>query len=352
MWAQNIPTREPISALLLNIQATNGATSNTALRPEDAITKIEVVDGSKILFSMPGWLAKACSYWHDGIDDPTFYDQGPAAVQTSTILIPFGHFVGDESYYCDPAKWQNLQVRITNNMTISATAGWATGTFTVDVMACVFTDSPPAAKGMFIGKDIYDFTTAASGDAVIQMPIDWPYRAIVVRTFLTATDFETLITNAKLTCDMDSFIPFDMLIPGIRKMNENIFGKFHQRAVGWVANAGTYKVPVGKLLHADLVPYTALSFGGAASIVNDTITAATITVTTAPAIALGAAMRCGSSYGGYYPYFSFVLPFGNMENPDLYLNPQVFKDIRLRLTQGAASGVTNVGLMQVAPVSF
>jgi hypothetical protein len=348
IWAQNVPTKEAISAIMVNIMVTNGATSNTAIRPEDALTKLEIVDGSKVIFSAPGWLAKAMSYWHEGNDSSSFYDQGPGAVQTSSILIPFGHFIGDEQYYLDPAKWANLQVRITNSMTVSATVGWATGTFTADVIAILFTDAPPAAKGFLMFKDIYDFTTAASGDAVIQMPIDYPYRAIIARTFLTATDFETGVTNAKLTCDMDSFIPYDLSIAAIRKMNEELFRPFRQKAVGFGANAYAMKYPCGKLTHADCVPYTTLTYGGMASVVNDTGTITTVTVTVAPAIAAGAAMRFGTEYGGFYPYFSFLLPFGGMVAPDQYVDPKAYKDIRLRLTQGAASFVSNIGLWQVA----
>lgn len=349
IFPQPIPTKEPISWIRVDVSVTNGATSNTALRPEDAVGKIEIMDGSKIIFSMPGWLSKAMGWWHDGGDSDTFYDQGPSAVQRSSIMIPFGYFDGDPDHWLDPAKFANLQVRITAIMVISATVGWATGTFSIDVIAGVFTDTPNPSKGFLVGKDIYTYTPAAAGDVVVQMPIDWPYRMIVVRTFLTATDFDTLITHAKLTADGDLFVPYDLDIAAIRKNNVEWRGCFRQKAVGFGANTYAYKVPVGKLVHADCVPYTTLTFGGAASAVNDTVTITTVTVTVVPAIAAGAAMRFGSEYGGTAPYFSFALPFGNGDQDAQFFTPlNTYKDVRLKLTTGAAFGVTDVGLIQLA----
>jgi len=201
---------EPITALFINIKATTGATSCQDHSLIDDISKIEIVDGSDVIYSMNGALARALAYWVSGKMGYGLYDEGAGVTQEFTIPIYFGRWIGDTEYYLDPKDFRNLQLKITVALTISATAGFATGTGQIDVIATLFSEQPEAKRGFLMSKDVYSFTTVASGDETVSLPVDFPYRLVMVRAFESGTALETDLTNLKLTCNNDSFIPFDV----------------------------------------------------------------------------------------------------------------------------------------------
>lgn len=107
----DLPRSNVLSGLVLNVQATNGATAGNQY-PIDMVSRIEVIaDGSKELFSMTGKEAFITTYALTGKIPPCNHSLAANAVQFSTFLIPFGRFLGDPEYYLDCGSFTSLELR-------------------------------------------------------------------------------------------------------------------------------------------------------------------------------------------------------------------------------------------------
>lgn len=179
----DLPRSNVLSGLVLNVQATNGATAGNQY-PIDMVSRIEVIaDGSKELFSMTGKEAFITTYALTGKIPPCNHSLAANAGQFSTILIPFGRFLGDPEYYLDCGSFTSLELRVTFNATVGET-GIASGSLYLEVLGLMAMEGPPAPrKGTFKISRKYNFVTASDGDVVLDLPRANLYRKLIVMTF-------------------------------------------------------------------------------------------------------------------------------------------------------------------------
>ena len=339
---------EQISQLIIFVEATNGATSNQGVMLPTDIDKIELTDGASVIYSMSGIMSRCLSYHESGKMPPHFYTEAAAGVQKYCFIINFGRFPGDTEYFFDPAKYKNPQLKITTSLTISATAGFATGTGSLDVIANVFSDSVGSSKGFFMAKNIYDFTSVASGDETIDMPIDYPYRMILQRAYETGIALDTDISNIKLTCDNDFYIPVDLEMDHIVRLNKNRLGLHteHHKLLRTDADAVVTIIPniEQALANASLD----LDIASVDDITVNQVTLQLLSVTVVPAIAKSVTdTDILLAVQGSAPYFSVSLPFGDLVNEANYFESNRYKSIDLKLTQGGAGAACSTVIQQI-----
>ena len=215
-----------ISAIDLIIRATNGSTNNQAGYIHDEVDTIEVLDGSRVIFSLSGIQCRALNCYEMGHYPAVTFDEAANAVQQELFRVSFGRHLGDPLYWFDPAQYQNPVLRVTISMTISATIAFVTNTTVISAIVHTWDDRPSGRRGTFLTKEYKSFTSAASGDDRGRLPIDFPYRVIILRAFETAIAFDVDITQIKATLDTDRYVPFDMRAEQLRDHNAEIFGRF------------------------------------------------------------------------------------------------------------------------------
>jgi hypothetical protein len=176
----DLPRSNVLSAMLVNVGATNGATAGAQYVP-DMITRMEVIaDGSKELYSLNGVEAYLASYALTGRLLPSNLSKGANAVQNAAFLIPFGRIIGDADYYLDCSAYTSLELRITFNATVGAT-GIVDNSLNLEVLGLMAMEGPPAPRrGTFKTSRKYNFTSAASGDVVLDLPRANLYRRLVI----------------------------------------------------------------------------------------------------------------------------------------------------------------------------
>jgi hypothetical protein len=176
----DLPRSNILSALLLDISATNGTTAGAQYPPE-MISRIEVIaDGSKEIYSMTGVEAFLATYGLFGRIPPCKHDKGAEANQFTSIVIPFGRHFGDAEFYLNCADYTSLELRITFNATVGAT-GIADNSLYLEVLGLMAMEGPPAPRrGTFKTSRKYNFVTAASGDQVLDLPRANLYRRLLV----------------------------------------------------------------------------------------------------------------------------------------------------------------------------
>ena len=339
-----------VSALDIVIRATNGATSNQGVPISTDIDKIEVVDGSKVIYSLSGVQARALNCYEMGRYPTILADERAAAVQEEIFRISFGRRVGDPLYWFDPARYANPMLRVTLSLTISATAGFATGTGRVSVIGHVWDQKPGGRLGCMIAKEYKSYTSVASGDDRANLPVDLPYRMLIVRAYETAIAWHTDITQVKLTLDNDSYVPLDVRAEQLRNLNAERFGLFRTSQVLFRTDADA---PECFLAYPIEWAANALQDFDLASVDAQTIDQLTlqlITLAATPTVAKSTTDRAINLIAaGYLPHFAACIPFGQLDEPASWLSPEGVGKMELVLTQGGAGAAVSIFGQQVGP---
>lgn len=142
-----LPEQGIVSAIQLEFVATN-ATGLIALikqRIIDHLTAIEITDGgTKKMFSLTGQELKALDFYHLGKIPPESAILYDSNMQRTTVVLPFGEFIGDPKHGLDLAAWDQVNLDITNDYSASYVAA---NNFKVDVTLLTLEDmaaKPPS----------------------------------------------------------------------------------------------------------------------------------------------------------------------------------------------------------------
>lgn len=343
---------DPISEIDIRIKNKNGATSNKNNPIMRNITKIEIIDGADVLYSLRGELAQAMSYYQSGLVPSMQRQGGPSENQEDHFILRFGRWLWDKPYALVPQNFRNLQLKISYDFSkvnaIGAT-GFLTGNGKLSVIARLMEDIAEPPAGFMMAKNHYNWTTAASGDERIPLPTDYPYVMMLLRAWEANVKLYTTISNLKLSIDQDKEIPFDLSSWDLLKQMENdyglitleqhIFAASEENIQTWLGVGETINVtPEGQ----DAVGATA---GAVATVYgvdsghfnlklfgNDGLAKAASILQT---IARGQALN-----------HTFAKVFGGVNDPEGWLMAPEKGDIKAVITQGNAGAVADLALLQ------
>lgn len=337
---------DPITELLVNLWADNGGTKNLGSPIPRIITKIEVVDGADVLFSMDGRLACALFYNLTGVMPELSIAEAPGYTQSANIPLRFGRWLWDPIFALDAKRFKNLQLKITWNLTaVNGVGGdgFISGSAHLTVIAKVMEGlaTPPAA--FLMHKDQYSWTTGASGDERIALPTDYPYTMLMIRVYDDGVNMSANFTNIKLNVDFDRFIAIDMEEGDLKNRNIDRLGLIKLPIIGKVADglareawlSDPYSCMAIMNSATALAALQTLDAGQYKLYVRDYAGGAIAALTDAFIEVLGAGL-----------FNCLSLPFGTLDDPDTYFMAPEHGDIKLQVTQGAAGAEANIVLTQ------
>ena len=175
-YTHDLPEKDKISALFVDFQATNYATADDAPSILTLISKLEVIaEGSKVLYSLYP-ITASFEEFIDTEKKPNHYITATAsATQHARFLILFGRYLCDEKYGLDTSVYTNVQFKMPYALTDKFVSGSAK--ITVRALRPI---APEAVgfEGFVRRRDIYSFTTASSGEEVVELPLALPYRRV------------------------------------------------------------------------------------------------------------------------------------------------------------------------------
>lgn len=195
----NISTRDIISRLSIIVRLTNNSWTATG-HPAKAVTKIELVDGSHVLFSMRGQYAQALAFYsskkvpHNYCN---FTDNGEAS---AVMPIYFGRYLWDKVLALDPKRYDNLQLRVTHNY---ALGGAAPNAATLEVWADIFDADQPSPIGFLRAESLWSKTLVASTSDYVDLPVDHPIRLLLPAVSSDSEEPDINIDAVKVTEDGD-----------------------------------------------------------------------------------------------------------------------------------------------------
>lgn len=202
----DITIQDPISSMVLGFGIKN-CTHTRAAHPVACVPKIELIDGSDVLFSLDGYEAEALDWYNNG--GKFRYNQNLALTDNELqryIGINFGRYLWDPEYAFDPKRFNNPQLRITLDKDAASNQ---TDYIYVTCWANLFDEALPALKGFLMAKEIKEYTIADATHEYTDMPLDYPYRGLYLRPFLNGTSVSGCISNVKVSEDQDKRIPYN-----------------------------------------------------------------------------------------------------------------------------------------------
>lgn len=204
----DITLRDVISRIIVRMRATNAATSPTLLaHPAKLVSKIELIDGSNVLFSLSGYECQALNYYDQLVTPDSEINDSENSEIFNTFCIDFGRYLYDPVLAFDPKKFTNPQLKITHNyraVAADAVAG------NLEVYAHIFDEKEVAPIGFLMSKQVETYTSAAGAFQYVDLPTDYPFRKLLVRAYLEGKAFDSEISEFRLSEDSDKRIPIDI----------------------------------------------------------------------------------------------------------------------------------------------
>lgn len=335
---QDITKGLKILRLRCQYKATNGGTSNTVGRLNGMVSKLAVVDGSNVLFSGSMREVQADNFAMNYRMPFQALSQAAGAVVTEEAVIDFTLGEGDDQHYLDTSRFANPQLQLTHALTISATAGFATGTGKLSVIAEVIDSGAQAALGFRMLKEIDSFSSTSSGDHTTDLPLDYPIIQVQVQNPVDGDTPDNSLSNFKLTADTDSFIPVDMSYLDLLRANYNQMGTAYQEQDVLNGTTGTLK--------GDVYFHTGgwLTQAGATAkglLTVQTANESTLAMTTGESGTVTGAMR------GSAPHSAAFYTFGDGMTPGDFFSPPGVGKFQLKLTNAATGATPKVVVTQL-----
>ncbi|MCK5641278.1 MAG: hypothetical protein KAJ19_10790, partial [Gammaproteobacteria bacterium] len=244
--------------------------------------------------------------------------------------------------------FRNPQLKITwdlGHVTALAVTSFLTNTLEFTGVAHIMEDVS-APSGVLTLKEVYDFTSAASGDERVDMPTDYPWRTLCVRAYENGIENIATVTNLKLSADGGKFVAFDQRSQHVMEAQLDAYGELEYTRLVVFDNAetkatymaqcqgghisacdGTFHI-VGVLYFWKSDAYLAVAAhgGGAATAINAFLTAK------------------GTGFEN-----CFVIPMGNKDDPSTWFQAQQYGSLDLFITQGNEAAEVQVAVQEARP---
>lgn len=325
----DINLADPISELRINYQGLNAAGSGgSTAHWAKAITKVELVDGSDVLFSLSGMELYALGWLH--------YKKAPAQwlhylgsnYFVITLNVPFGRWLWDPQLALLPKSFKNLQLRIQSTM---AAGGVAPTASKLDVWALCFDEKVPTPMGLLTAREIKEYTMGSASHEYTDLPIDQKIRKLMVKALVAGTEANKVLSHLKLSEDNDRHVIVDA----------------DSDVIGWMFSDENIQIQEGFIFTNDGAQRTYHCTPTSKCVLNATQWAAAASLYFAVYDGDGgAALIDGSGAGdglcqiqGFYPNGVFSVPMGDQNDIDDWFDPAGLKNLRLDLL--STSGMSN-----------
>lgn len=313
----------PISQIVLIVKATN-TDSVPEAHGAKMLSKIEVVDGSDLIFSLSGFEAQAMGYYHNGVLPFSVNNYRAASMNIQTFTLDFGRFLWDKELALDPTKFNNLQLKITHNLT---NGGSSSTVGTLAAFAHVFNAGVATPVGFLSCKELYSYSLTSSALETITLPTDRPYRKLIVQSIASGKQPHEQYNKLTLSVDNDRVLLIN---------NESV-----SDLIKFVSQlAPIVEMIAGRGTGSGVDHFTAISFNGVINIgaLGTALTAVTSEEFYGGAVAIlsNSGQDFQAALSGYSPHGSLELPFGRQGVIEDWLNTDEIGSLVLKLIAGSS----------------
>ncbi len=189
----------PVSRITVSFKGLNSSNVPTA-HPAKMVSKIELVDGSDVLFSLSGIEAQALNFYTEGRMPHNVCQYIDDAYAIATYEINFGRCLWDEVLALDPRKFTNPQLKITHD---KALGGSAPDGGVLAIFAHIFDGKDISPAGFLMAKEQYSYTLDGTAKEMIDLATDYPYRLLIIKSLVAGRQPYQQYHDIKLSEDND-----------------------------------------------------------------------------------------------------------------------------------------------------
>lgn len=355
-----INIQDPIVDFYVRMYARNGETHNVRNPIKCVLDRVDIVDGSDVLFSLDSEEILALDFYHYKESLHMGMDERPYQIQYCDFNIPLGLQRVDPVVAFDPTQFANPQLvlhwNLANVRAVGAT-GFVSGSLRVDIMADVIDKAPTRPSGYLMTKELYEWETPAAGQERIDLPVDYAYRTMFLRARKhcslpyeeefwdsaatpPAEGVRGVIEKVRHDCDEQKYIPFEIYADDWMMWDKKWYGFWHQGYWFFVSGASTLWRDLN--LNANL----AVAGSGLVSGGNTVAIYPSICQELKMATQGGADAAVHVKADGTLPCSTFAWPYGDPDQPEEWLQIMEHDRSRLTVTQKEAGAVAQVFLTQ------
>jgi len=336
---EDINIKDPIMDFYIKMEATNGATSNVSNSIIDVLDRIEIVDGSDVLWALDSEEILANQLYHYKESTDLGINETGAAVQATIFKIPLGIGRMHPEVAFDPTRFANPQLRIVWDTGVLSATTWADPPeVKLTIMADVIDQAPARPTGYLMTKQLTEYTTAI-GEHRVELPVDYAYRTMYVRTHKATTCPDKQIDWVKHGLNEDKYKPFDIYTDDWTEWLKEWYGKWHQGYLYFVAKAVTETR--NPYLRGNLSASVESSIATADVIL--TLPNCELSITHSHAT-LGQVIH--AKCDGSLPFGTWAWPYGDPESPEEWLQLEYTDKSRLTINALLADATVQVFLTQ------
>lgn len=205
----DIRLSNPISRIRIGYEGLNtviAADNWTTAHWAKSIKKIELADGSDILFSLSGEEAYGAQFFQNKVEPSDWLHSLQASYFHVSLFLDFGRHLWDTLLALDPTKFKNLQLKIEND---EDAGGSAPSASKMEVDAWIFDEKTITPMGFLQTKRIKQYTMGDASHEYTELPLDHNIRKIMIRALKAGTELCQVLGNIKLSEDFDKSIIVD-----------------------------------------------------------------------------------------------------------------------------------------------
>lgn len=329
---------DPISQIHLDLRATNGAGADSDGHPAESVTKIEIIDGSEVLFNLTGMCAQALDIAESGIHPRGGWYNYLVTTETDFVVcINFGRWELDPEYAFDPKQFRNPQLRITHD--ISA-GGMNPSACKISVLATLFDEKIISPKGFLQTKEIKSYSATTGEHEYTDLPLDMPYRKILLQGLKREAPPHWVFSNIKLSEDQDKRVIFD------NEFRDLLFS--YARKNAFVEETWTLGGAITSQLDMHVTPTMDVMATGTSW--TQTLGAKDIALYNGDGGYLERLTEVAANMvvnvRGWSPHACIVLPMGNQDDPADWYNVARVGNLKLDVTGGQTTTTSKVCVQQ------
>lgn len=303
------------------------------------IEKIEIVDGSDVLFSLTGGECQALNIYNRKVPTMAHGQHWSANSEFNTFGIDFGRKLWDKVLAFDPTKYVNPQLKITVDYGTSDTG--ITASY-LTVKAHMFDEKAVSPTGFLMAKEHYSYSIGADGTyEYVELPQDYLIRKMLVKAYASGYEPWYQIEDIRLDINNEAKIPFDVNVEEYHRSRKGVDPLVEE---GFEIEATT----TNRVYYITPTDYYGNVFG-LPSNAND------VYQSTHPrggkmTMIAGAQTQFRGFARGYLPNHCIHFPFGIEDDPTDWFDPTTVEKARLRLEAGSGgTGTGAIVLEQLRP---
>jgi len=319
----DINLKDVISRITIQVKLTN-ASSTPLAHPAKAVSKIEVVDGSNVVFSMKGIAAQALDFYDRKVEPFNAMDWQSAQMCIATFNLNFGRRLFDPQLALDPTKFNNLQLKISHN---KALGGCTPTAGTMRVRADVFDEKVPSPAGFLCSKEHYAYALVSSGITYVDLPTDYIMRKLLLQTNADAKSPYEQINQVKLSEEHDKRVVLEGSQSDFIKYFGNLWPRYSELIHGITGSTAVvfYITPTHETAYAVTADQTTCTYHDLAFLGGQSLSL--------KATSTG---QFRGNVAGYCPHGAVPYPFGDQDDLSDWYDVTRLGSLQLKLTAGSS----------------